>query len=987
MSIEYPPTSIPNANTWSKDDSDRTTAIDTTNFANYRTYKTTLSGLTYGNGEYRAWANDLLDNTASHYLDSTSYGTDEWPASGAFDKQLANTNLQSGWHSGQGTIFNNTSDATNPPEIGLDMPQAINLTSYDVVNRNAVSYSIQSPSKWELYGRNEIDGSVVLLDSRSGITWSSQGQTQNFSVTTDLYFTGFYIKLFRNNSASNNNMSFSDLKFYGTPLALQYPPEIMPNGDAWVKDANDTINQHTSGTYRTYKTNLTTAKYGNGEYRVFSNDIRDQTDADTYSATENPPTGAFDTIQTTFDAISTWQSNRQTFTNSSDAATPAIIGIELPEKIKLVYYIIRNRETVGVVQAPQKWELYGRNGEGNTETLLDSQSGISSWTIPETKTFYVDVNEFYSDYILKIYRINNASATALTISNLKFFGNPQESSTTIQKFSELNNNISSGPLAVTGSKKGVSLSQFRDLVETSSISMSQIRDPTYHCGHSYIGGNGDTTRIYFPTKFSTTPGVFISYEPHNPTMGTGTGTTELPYILQVTPEYFVVKNDEDTFTDGVIHWLAVKPGTGTIHGLNYNCKLFDETITLGTNIVFGYDITFSSSAYSLSHVQSNNNSQSIRMAIAARTTTNTTFFPYSNEDVSTTLTNNEIIAVLGIDLSHVSNKIDSDVVSASTTHSGSNISLTSSIFNPVVILTHQMPNSSAQTSDPYIRHLINNQVNVCVKETPGNDGSVSGHIVRALVITGTSDTWKGSERGSRPLVHLDANSLNTRQGMTSGDITRWYSESQSQVKYFIGQGNIPSLGSDSDGYYVDFSGSNEYFALPNNLDFRFQEPIGSSADKGITIFAVFNFEDADNWERIIDFGNGEDVHNILLSRGGTTNDLYFRLGNSTTMRSYNVTGGITNNAYKVYTILYNNITPSCAMYVNNVSQTVNNDFNTYTPINVIRTGSTCYIGKSNWAADSDTNARMRELIIFNDVLTNAQISTINTHLISKWNIS
>ena len=966
MSIEYPPTSIPTANTWTKDANDTITGyVGTSSGQTIRTYKTTLSSQTYGNGEYRAW----MDDTHGGYVDGDTFGVVEWPASGAFDKTSSSTY---GWHTGR-YIWSTSSDISPPSQVGLDMPQAINLTSYSIQNRPEIGNLAQSPRKWELYGRNEIDGNETLLDSQSAISWSSASQVKTFNTTITGYYSSFFLKLYRSNSSV---CSFMELRFYGTPLALEYPPTSIPAGNTWVKDGNDRYNSD-----RTYKTVLTTAKYGNGEYKAFATNSSGYSDLSTYENDEWAPSQAFDKLLS-INSTQGW-GNTTALSNTSDAGTPQRLGLELPQKIKLVSYSIQLRSE-NAIQAPTKWNLYGRNGDGTTETLIDTQASVSWTSGGEVLTFYVDGDTYYSDYLFDFLR-GNAASSSISVTDLKLYGNPQDSDVkeNITQFSELSNLEPAGPLSVQGSGIGIPMSQFKDLVETTSISMSQIQDPTFYTGHGYIGGNGDTTRIYFPTKFSTTPAVFISSEPHNPTMGVGATTAEAPYIIQTTPEYFEVQNDEDVFTNSVIHWMAVKPGTGTIHGLKYDCQLVDTSITLGATLTYTYVQTFSSVAFSLGQIQTNNNSSNMKLVTLTETTTAATLSAFEDNDQSSAKSNNEVIGYFAIEYGHVANKIDTDIIANSLTHTGADVSLNSIIFNPVCILR---PEDSTDTMEGYIRSIRNNQINMVYKETPSLDGTVPATtILRAMVITGTYDTWKGSERGSRPLIHLDANSLNTRQGMTSGDITRWYSESQSQVKYYVGQGNLPSLGSDSNGYYVNFNGSNEYFNTPNPIYFRFTEPISSNRDKGITAFCVFNFGTGNSYERIFDFGNGQNVDNILWARDSTTTNLTFRIQDEPNGNYYTVTGGIVNSQYKVYAVVYDNVNLTCNMYVNNVSQTVAEVQETYTPTSGTR--SNCYIGNSNWAADADTNGQMRELIVFNDVLTSAQISSINTHLISKWNIS
>jgi hypothetical protein len=85
--LSYPPPGVPDGGSWARDVADTVPGLSG---SNYLTYKTTLSGLPYGNGQYRAYANSIFS-----YSNSTAYSEVEWPASGAFDGRVTLDTSQS----------------------------------------------------------------------------------------------------------------------------------------------------------------------------------------------------------------------------------------------------------------------------------------------------------------------------------------------------------------------------------------------------------------------------------------------------------------------------------------------------------------------------------------------------------------------------------------------------------------------------------------------------------------------------------------------------------------------------------------------------------------------------------------------------------------------------------------------------------------------------------------------------------------------------
>jgi len=201
---EYPPTNIGTGSAWTKDLNDTFVGIDGT----YAKYKYTVTGSGYGNGQYIAWANSIWD-----YVNGTTYGGDEWPPSGAFDKRETSSGSKSGWHvNSASATYSSTTDKTNPAILYLQLPQSIALKRYSLTSRTDPIPS-QMPSKWDLQGSSN-NSTWVTVDSRSGITGWSNPETREYtcSPATATAYLYFRIVVYRNNG--NINLSFAELRLY-----------------------------------------------------------------------------------------------------------------------------------------------------------------------------------------------------------------------------------------------------------------------------------------------------------------------------------------------------------------------------------------------------------------------------------------------------------------------------------------------------------------------------------------------------------------------------------------------------------------------------------------------------------------------------------------------------------------------------------------------------------------------------------------------------
>ncbi|MDH6422982.1 beta strand repeat-containing protein [Aurantimicrobium minutum] len=129
--------------------------------------------------------------------------------------------------------------------------------------------------------------------------------------------------------------------------------------------------------------------------------------------------------------------------------------------------------------------------------------------------------------------------------------------------------------------------------------------------------------------------------------------------------------------------------------------------------------------------------------------------------------------------------------------------------------------------------------------------------------------------------------------------------------------------------------------------------------KGITVSVTADFgTSADNWERLIDFGSGQQSNNILFAREGTTNNLSFQLYSGASILLNCTAPGTITSGLKEYRAVVDGT--NCRLYIDGVLKST--VATTAVPLTAARTSN--YIGKSNWA-DSAFEGSIQKVAIYN----------------------
>jgi hypothetical protein len=167
-------------------------------------HTTSLSGLTYGNGQYVTSASSEY-NEPGDYLPSWSAFSffTSWPEYGWTTYQ---DNYLSGDYNGSTTTFSGV--GYKGEWLQIQLPSAINLTQYDIFTYSMI-FS-RGPESFWLFGSN--NGNVWdLLDTRTGVTgYTSSGKTFTLQVAQKFSYFRLVIK----KVVGNTFLTVSTLRLY-----------------------------------------------------------------------------------------------------------------------------------------------------------------------------------------------------------------------------------------------------------------------------------------------------------------------------------------------------------------------------------------------------------------------------------------------------------------------------------------------------------------------------------------------------------------------------------------------------------------------------------------------------------------------------------------------------------------------------------------------------------------------------------------------------
>ncbi|MEY4024071.1 MAG: putative amino-acid transporter-binding protein YhdW [Actinomycetota bacterium] len=169
----------------------------------------------------------------------------------------------------------------------------------------------------------------------------------------------------------------------------------------------------------------------------------------------------------------------------------------------------------------------------------------------------------------------------------------------------------------------------------------------------------------------------------------------------------------------------------------------------------------------------------------------------------------------------------------------------------------------------------------------------------------------------------------------------------------------PSV-STSNGGYLSFNASGGYLSgtsmssITNSFSLSFYANFGTQAN---------------NFERIIDFGNGAANNNLEVGREGTGTNLFIEMFNGGTSPGYCRANGAIDSSWHHWVVSVSG--GLCNVYKDN-SRIVTDA--AYSGTVASTTWSNMYIGKSNWVADAAFEGGIGELAFYNRALTGSEVT-------------
>ena len=193
-----------------------------------------------------------------------------------------------------------------------------------------------------------------------------------------------------------------------------------------------------------------------------------------------------------------------------------------------------------------------------------------------------------------------------------------------------------------------------------------------------------------------------------------------------------------------------------------------------------------------------------------------------------------------------------------------------------------------------------------------------------------------------------------------------------------GTANYPTLDTTSESFpYIKIG--NNLVSTTNGNYFDFGS-LSFSITLGFSIIVVARFKTNNVWERIIDFSNGPQVNNIILSRYGTDNVLNFSthiLNDAVGKLLKN--SSINNNTWQIFGAILTST--GLILYINTTKTTLSRSI----PL-TDQTYQYTYIGKSIFINDSFANIDIRELMIYDKAISTTDMESIITQLKTTYSL-
>ena len=360
--------------------------------ASYQTYppgtltgtSTTLSNLSYGNGTYVA-------TSSSSWTGESAYNGFHFESGGGNDLWVTgsssyNTTSPYAYTGSYSTTISGT--AYLGEWLQIQLPASVTILQYtllpqpSLLNRSPLNFVIGGSTNGTTW---------TLVDTRINITDWTYGNT--FNVATPGSYSYYIMVVTNNNGGGYASVSWNLYNYisYNYTGDITYPPTSLT----------------------TYTNSVSGQTYGNGTYIVSASTEYSGTGVEwAYDAFQSQSLW-WTTSGTSYNASSPYSYNGAVSTTISGSAYAGEwLQIQLPNPVTVYTYTMYTRSN-SLTRGPNTFKLAGSTN-GTTWTLVDTQTGITSWTA-SGNTFTCASPGSYSYYRLVVN--TNNGGQFLSISN------------------------------------------------------------------------------------------------------------------------------------------------------------------------------------------------------------------------------------------------------------------------------------------------------------------------------------------------------------------------------------------------------------------------------------------------------------------------------------------------------------------------------------------------------------------------------------------
>lgn len=970
----------------------------------------TISGYGFGDGSYTITSSSTNSSyppynafrTTSSFWISRNNGNNNYITTSGSYGGITSTIVDSQTYSGEW--------------IQIQLPSSISISSFKMGPRsNSTFYATASPRDFILAGSN--DGTTWnLIYTGTNTNWSSASNIKTFTVTpvsnsyrywrivimtignlpvttTDINVGLRYCSLIRT-EANEGAASITELQVFGSPVASsisvqQFPPSSMT--------ANTTAMLNTSYGSGTYIASASSNFGSSFPWRAFDNNIS---------------TSTWVSQSNLYDYASGFYIGTTTMTAGSASYTGEWLQIQTPNPIILDSCRIYPKPTL-LNRAPVKFYIFGSNN-GSTWNLLYNNSNTISWNT-NPKYFVISAINSYTYFRLLISSIGQNQGV-IEIAEWNLFG--REIQSPIREFppgpmtwSGLSTTFTGYPYGEGTYIASASSTEYNTIIgafdKINDTNNWQSAWGVYSTTGSYIGTtgttigstvyNGEWLQIQLPNKIllkeyeiqniitngqhNRNPSLFYMAGSNDGSTWTLLDTEDVTSSQYATRRFYIPQNTQ-SFNYYRLIGNRIYAG-GTQQNMSCDLVLYGEESAAST-----YTVTDLGSDTAIKQIRLNNDVSSTTAPLNILGSSLSLVNTAGTETYTKALdSQKEIYTLLDTTYTDAYSMTKTPFSANFLSHNESVIAFDSKYTGTYTNDSSSVPFGVRKTKDTLALQVGSQSTSgtlVTWSNAIGisNSGGVafgSGTAVSRL-FEGTTSVGGGTigpisiiaptldGNLASPVAFADVRNLT---GFTTGtkvssinSFTQTTGSAQPTFSLATPFQNMP---------YMSFDRTNSQFLN------RGSTTLNIATNGGFTALALVRFTGAaGNYERIFDFGNGENNNNIALSRIEWGSGLRFYISNGSSNYILDRTTQIIQNTWQIFACRYNASNNFTETFVNGIQ--VGSGTSTVSLTN--RTSTINYVGRSHWSTDAYSNMDLASLYAYDRALSDVELDRLYRSMIT-----